>query len=308
MPCYNAQAFIGDALQSILAQRYPGPLEILVVDDGSSDASVQVASAFPHVTVLQQRNAGPAVARNLGLQRACGDLIAFLDADDVWTPDSLCCRVEPLRADPSAGVAFGNFTIWTPTEDLAGSEMPCELPASVLGACRTGWVYPEILLDPIVHIIATVVRRSVIDRIGGFDTGLRTGEDYDFFIRAAQHCRFICVDAVVARYRQHPTSITRRPQPNNNEYTVVRRAIDQRGTTGPDGRQLDPRLLAQRLQRMCFDHALLHLRQGDPAIAARGFRAAIAHHPWRLKSWLFAALATVKATLRPAPDMLARRP
>lgn len=308
MPCYNAQAFIADALQSIAAQQYPGTIEILVVDDGSIDNSVQIASEFAQVTVLQQKNAGPAAARNLGLQHAHGEVIAFLDADDLWTPDSLRCRVEMLLADADAGVVFGNFTFWTPAEGMPPSDVPCRLPESVRDASRSGWVYPEILLDPIVHIIATIVRRSVIERIGGFDTSLRTGEDYDFFIRAAHHCRFIGIDAIVARYRQHPTSITRCPQPSNNEYTVVRRAIARSGTTGPDGRQLGPQLLAQRLQRMCFDHALLHLRHGDPAIAARGFRAAIVHYPWRMKSWLFAAVATVKAALRPTPDMLGRRP
>ncbi|MFY7863796.1 glycosyltransferase [Roseateles sp.] len=310
MPCFNAEHFIADALNSILAQQYPGPLEIVVVDDGSTDKSVQLASAFERVTVIRQENKGPAAARNLALENTSGDVLAFLDADDLWTPGSLQSRVEHLIKDPEVGVVFGDFSYWTPvaTTKEAASEVRCQLPDSVLSATREGWVYPEILLDPIVHIIATIVRRSVVDAIGGFDKSLRTGEDYDFFIRAARHCRFSHVESVVARYRLHPSSITRVPQPVSNEYTVVSRAIARYGNTNPAGRQLAVSQLKLRMHKMCFDHALQHLRHGDPRIAASGFRTAIKHHPWRLKPWLFAAAASLKSALSRLPSLPARRP
>lgn len=304
MPCFNAEAFIADSLRSIESQNYAGDLEILVIDDGSTDNSVQQAASFRQVKVLRQKNQGPAAARNLGLAQAQGEVIAFLDADDLWTPGSLNSRVERLRGHDDIGVVFGDFSFWTPGpgSSAPGPDEPCLLPEAVLAATRTGWVYPEILLDPIVHIIATVVRRSVVEAIGRFDTSLRTGEDYDFFIRAARQCRFSHVNTVVARYRQHAAGITRIPQPRSNEYLVVSRAMSRYGTSGLDGRQLDPALLSQRLQKMCFDHALQHLRHGDPRIAASGFRAAIKHHPWRAKSWIFAAVAALKSLKSPATN------
>ena len=179
-------------------------------------------------------------------------------------------------------------------------EQADQLPDWAVQAAGRGWVYPHILLDPIVHIIATVVRRSVVQAIGDFDTSLRTGEDYDFFIRAARHCRFGRVNQVVARYRQHAASITRVPQPTSNEYVVVTRAMQRYGTQGPGGQSLEAHRLAQRLQRLCFDHALQHLHAGDPRSAASGFRAAIRHDPLRAKAWLFAAVAAVKARLHAA--------
>ena len=302
MPCYNAAATIAEAIGSILAQAYEGELEIVVVDDGSTDDSVRAAAALPHVKVLMQANQGPAAARNLALAQSRGEVLAFLDADDLWTADSLRCRVQLLRNDPALGVVFGNFSRWTPAAGAhpGEAERPDQLPAWAVQAANRGWVYPDILLDPIVHIIATVVRRSVVQAIGPFDSGLRTGEDYDFFIRAAQHCRFARVDQVVARYRQHAASITRVPQPASNEYVVVTRAMQRYGTQGPDGRRLDAPRLARRLQRLCFDHALQHLNAGDPRIAASGFRAAIRHDPLRAKAWLFAAVAAVKARLYPS--------
>ncbi|MFY7913824.1 MAG: glycosyltransferase [Rubrivivax sp.] len=295
MPCYNAGLFIADSLRSVVTQDYPGELEILVVDDGSIDDSVQIAAAFEGVRVLRQENGGPAAARNLALKHAKGEVLAFLDADDLWTPGSLLCRVEHLVKQSEVGVVFGDFSYWTPSATSSTQDLPCTLPDSVLAATRTGWVYPEILLDPIVHIIATVVRRSVIDAVGMFDTSLRTGEDYDFFIRAARHCRFSHVEKVVARYRLHASSITKVPQPRSNEYRVVSRALSAYGCTGTDGRQLDARLLALRLHKICFDHALQHLRHGDPRIAASSFRAAIRHYPWRLKPVLLAAVAELKS-------------
>jgi hypothetical protein len=299
MPCFNAESFIGDAIRSILEQRYPGRLEILVVDDGSTDGSVSVATQFDRVRVLRQANRGPAAARNLALETATGEVLAFLDADDLWTEGSLACRVERLMADEDVGVVFGNFTRWTPASSphARDREVPDRLADAVLDAVSGGWLYPAILLDPIVHIVATVVRRSVFEAIGGFDTTLRTGEDYDFFIRAAVKFRFRRIDRIVAKYRQHATSITRVPQPGNNEYLVVSRAMNRFGTTGPTGSRLDQRLLERRLHRMCFDHALLHLRTGDAAIAAGGFRQALRHDPWRAKAWLLATLAAAKSTL-----------
>lgn len=310
VPCFNAAPFIADAIRSILDQQYGGALEILVIDDGSTDDSVRVASALDRVKVHSQKNRGPAAARNLALEHARGDVIAFLDADDLWTAGSLDCRVERLLADPAVGVVFGNFSRWTPASTTGEPErdLPDRLPEWALEAVRTGWVYPDILLDPIVHIIATVVRRSVVDAIGSFDAGLRTGEDYDFFIRAARHCRFDRVDRVVARYRQHAASITRVPQAISNEYTVVSRALSRYGSAGPGGRALDAKRLAQRLQRLCFDHALQHLHAGDPRIAAQGFRAAIRHDPLRAKAWLFAAVAAIKSRLQQAPVNVMRRP
>ena len=308
MPCFNAEAFVGDAIRSILAQVYPGRLEILVIDDGSTDASVRVAQGFDLVRVLRQSNRGPAAARNLGLANSSGEVLAFLDADDLWTPGSLTSRVEQLVTHSDTGVVFGNFTRWTPSAQPGEPdlEVPDRLPAHALDALDLGWVYPTILLDPIVHIVATVVRRSVFDEVGGFDASLRTGEDYDFFIRASMKFRFRRVDRIVARYRQHAASITRVPQPGNNEYLVVSRAMERFGIVGPAGARVDPRLLQQRLHRMCFDHALQHLSTGDPAIAAGGFRRALRHDPWRAKAWLLAALATVKGTLpRSRPGSMA---
>ena len=89
VPVYNGERYLAETLQSILGQRV-GPLEVIVVDDGSTDGTAGVARRFGSaIRVLHQTNAGPAAARNLGLSEARGDFVAFLDADDLWKPDKL---------------------------------------------------------------------------------------------------------------------------------------------------------------------------------------------------------------------------
>jgi glycosyltransferase involved in cell wall biosynthesis len=304
MPCFNAGPYITAAIDSVLAQRYEGPLEILVVDDGSTDASVSVAAAKPQVRVLQQSNQGPAAARNRGIQAATGELIAFLDADDQWLPGSLLPRVLCLVQRPEIGVAFADFTRWTPADDAGGQEreVPERLPAFTDEAVRSGWLYPEILLDTIVHIITAVVRREVFVVVGDFDVGLRMGEDYQFWIRAAQQFRFAKLDLLAARYRLHASGTTRVPRAENHEYRVTTGAMAQFGLVGQRGTPVDRELLARRLHRMCFNHALLHAAHGSAAVAAANFRQAARHRPLHLKAWAFWLRASVKARAMGAVD------
>jgi glycosyltransferase involved in cell wall biosynthesis len=308
MPCFNAAHYIGDSIGTALAQDYDGPLEVIVVDDGSSDESVRIASSFDRVRVLKQPNQGPGAARNLALREARGELIAFLDADDHWLPGSLRSRVAALQLDPEAGAVFAGFTRWTPSADPQhpDDEHVDRLPAAVVEAAASGWLYPAILLDPIVHIITLVVRRTVLNEVGTFDPALRTGEDYDLILRIAQHFRFVQVDCIAARYRLHPASTTRVPRAINNEYEVARRALARYGNRSPHAAAIDHGLLARRMHRMCFNHAYGHFWAGDAAVARHHFWRALRHHPLGLQAWVYALLSTAKAAL-PGPQRSKRR-
>jgi glycosyltransferase involved in cell wall biosynthesis len=304
MPCYNAEPYIADAIGSVLQQDYPGTVELIIVDDGSTDGSVAIASGFPGVRVLAQQNQGPAAARNRALSHAGGELIAFVDADDQWLPGALRARVEHLAQHPDIGVVFADFMRWTP-EGGTAAESVVELPAAVMAAAHSGWLYPEILLDPIVHIITAVVRREVFDKVGVFDSALRIGEDYDLLIRMSQHYRFGWLQRPAARYRVHPGSTTKVPRTQNIGYDVIQRAIRTYGTASPGGHAIDARLLAKRLRVLCFDHAYGHYWHGDARIAARSFAAAVRHDPTDVKAWVYAVMSACKASLAP---VAARRP
>src|SRR5262245_20179101 len=112
IPCYNAGRFLKETLESILAQTRPA-LEVIVVDDGSTDDSAAVAGAFgPPVRVLRQSNQGESVARNRGLDEARGDWVAFLDADDVWAPDKLERQLAAVEGSPGVACCHTGFYLF----------------------------------------------------------------------------------------------------------------------------------------------------------------------------------------------------
>ncbi len=296
MPCYNAEAFIGQAIRSVLDQRYAGRLQLIVVDDGSSDRSAEVAESFPEVTLLRQRNGGPAAARNRGIALATGELVAFLDADDQWTAGSLMARVDCLLADPGISVAFGDLSQWFPDGEAgtAPSDEAWPLPDFLDPALASGWLYPHILLDTIISIITALVRRQVFDAVGVFDESLRMGEDYEFWIRVAQAHRFRKVDRVVARYRRHAGGTTLETRVEISEYEVVRAAMSRYGLAGAGRLALPRGALARRLYRLCFDHGYFHYWHGDPRVAADSFRKAIGHRALQPKALAYLAAAGLK--------------
>lgn len=189
VPAYNAEAFIAEALDSAFAQDFR-PLEVIVVDDGSTDRTAEIAAGYG-VQLVQQPNRGPAGARNAGLARASGEYIAILDADDVWPEHRVSCLVEALRS--GAGIAFGLSQIFlTP-----GQPKPAH--------------FPERLTEPVQnHMAAMMTHRAVFELVGGFDEGLRLSEDVDWFMRARDAgVKVVSVDQLVLRYRIHALNTSR---------------------------------------------------------------------------------------------------
>lgn len=298
MPAYNARPYLEQAIRSVLDQDYPA-IELIVVDDGSSDGTPDDAARFgARVRVLRQHNAGPAAARNKGMAAARGELIAFLDADDVWLPGKLSAQVRCLREHPAVAIVYGGFLRWCANADGAFAPPPAPLvakPALPLVAGQSGWIYTDLLFDNIVHVITAMVRRPVLDCLGGFDETLRTGEDYDFWLRASRQFQAARLNQTLACYRLHAASTTRVPRAENNEYQVLRKMLEKYGATGPDGVSAAPSRVRGRLFQLCFSHGYFHYWRGSPGVAAQAFRAALGHAWWRPKAWAYWALSTFRA-------------
>lgn len=297
MPAYNARPFIEDSIRSILNQDYPN-MELVVVDDGSKDGTPEAAEQFgSRVKVLRQNNAGPAAARNRGIAAAQGEFIAFLDADDVWLPGKVLMQVQYLQGHPDVGVVFGGFLRWYPQAD--GSFLPPPAPVNLGSPLRlvpehSGWIYKDILLDSVICIITAMVRRSVFETVGSFDESLRTGEDYDFWLRVSRQFRADKFDRTLAYYRMHATSTTKVPRKENNEYTVLLRTLAAYGTAGPDNVATPEKVLRARFFQLCFSHGYFHIRSGDAKVAQEAFSAALHHSPLRPKVWIYWMLAVTK--------------
>ena len=290
MPAFNARPYIEEAIRSVLSQDYPA-IELIVVDDGSQDGTPEVAEGFGgRVRVLRQTNAGPAAARNRGMEAARGEFIAFLDADDVWLPGKASMQVRHLQDYPAVSVVFSDFVRWYSQADGTFLAPPTPISANTpqsQAPVQSGWIYKDILLDSLIHIITAMVRRSVIETVGGFDETLATGEDYDFWLRVSHRFRADKLSRTLACYRIHATSITKIPRRENNEYRVLLKALAAYGPAGPDNVAAPARALRERMFQLCFSHGYFHIRSGDPQVAQEAFRAAAHHSPLRPKVWAY---------------------
>lgn len=197
IPLYNRVGSIGDTLKSIRPPTEVG-IEIIVVDDGSTDGSVEEAKAFAQthdaaVRVLIQQNAGPGAARNTGAAAANGTYLAFLDSDDIWFPWTASICADAAIANPDAALIFLQQV--NVNEAAKHDEPPLE-PVAI--ESRTGFLDAAVNDWSIMYASANVViRKDVFDDLGGFTTDVRCAEDTDLFLRADDQGRCVLVKAPV---------------------------------------------------------------------------------------------------------------
>lgn len=278
IPCYNAERYIGATIDSVLAQDQAG-MEIIVVDDGSSDGSVElVRSKYPSVRLERQANAGVAAARNRGLALARGEWVAFVDADDIWLPGKLAAQFALMATDPACRMSYTAWQVWPSADVLPAGDTLAHLAALAGDAGRwagaSGWIYPELLLDCVVWTSTVMGQRSLFAEIGGFDPTLRIGEDYDLWLRASRVTPILRVARPYALYRMHPASITRSMPTDNYRARVIGRALAQWGMRSPDGREADHAAVQRMMAKSWSDFAGAHLGGGNAGQARRaGWKA-----------------------------------
>lgn len=194
MPCYNAAPFLREAVESVMGQTYTA-VELIVVDDGSTDDSLHILAEYPSIRLLRQDHRGPYPARNVGIRAARGDYVAFLDADDYWAPTFLEEMVAALHGSTAALAYCG----W-----------------QNVGAVRTSgepYVPPDYEKENKLHhflrggapwpIHAAVVRKNVLQHVKGFREYQQTVMDYDLWLRIGSAYPIIRVPKVLAYYRHH---------------------------------------------------------------------------------------------------------
>jgi glycosyltransferase involved in cell wall biosynthesis len=206
VPAYNARPFIREALASIFREA-AFDLDVIVVDDGSTDGTADVALEFP-VRCLRSEHRGVSAARNLGLAAATGDLLAWLDADDRWASGRFDGPLQALASDPKLDVVYGyvqQFTAMKHPEQCIGAPRPGRLPGSML------------------------IRRDAFLRVGGFDESLRIGEFMDWLVRA-RHCglREAMIEQLCLERRIHGHNLGISARTHLGDYLrVARRSINQ---------------------------------------------------------------------------------
>lgn len=303
VPCYNAERWVGATLKSVLAQGWHG-LEVIVVDDGSTDSSAKVVeNSFADVTLIRKANGGVASARNCGIENARSDWIAFIDADDIWLPGKLLCQWKALEENRHSRLSYTAWHVWPCVDAEPSAELLKELAAyagdSAQWSGPSGWIYPELLLDCHVWTSTVIAHRTLFDEIGTFDTTLRIGEDYDLWLRASQVTPIVRVPRPLALYRSYSGSITRSAPEINFQALVVSRAIKRWGYMSADGRAARKAEVDRALARTWLDYAGMHLRAGNSELAVRGALTALRFQQMQAKTWkliLNCALGAVRGT------------
>jgi len=198
IPTYNRARLLEAALGSVFAQEERG-YEVLVVDDGSTDDTLETLARYgARVRVLSQRNAGPGAARNLGIQEARGDYVAFLDSDDLWFPWTLATYRQVLQASPGTSVVLGTSVLFSRPESLARvAREPLQVLRFADYLASAGDRTPR-------TACVLAVRTAALRRVGGFTPLRISGEDYDLLYRLGTEPGFAWVRApAVVGYRQH---------------------------------------------------------------------------------------------------------
>lgn len=216
IPSYNRSLLTAEAVESVLSQQL-ADIEIIVVDDGSTDDTSVILSPFAKQKIIKyiyQKNGGESAARNRGIQEAHGKYIAFLDSDDLLTPNSLILRLDYLDSHSNIGLVHGNFSKFS--EDTPD-----------LGTRDTSWfqgdIYPAILChwSSLIQPSTVMIPSRVFKNIGLFTPGLSWGADIDLWFRIARQYKFAHIPSTLARVRVHPGNISGNRKDEANAFRII---------------------------------------------------------------------------------------
>jgi glycosyltransferase involved in cell wall biosynthesis len=205
IPAYNAESFLGEALQSALTQA--GVTEVIVVDDGSTDKTAEVARSFPEVRYIHQEHLGISVARNRGAQESRGKYLAFLDADDIWVPGKIRAQSEILDATRT-DMIFGNavqFRVREGRTVFEGEPSPAKLAGTMM------------------------IRKASWEKTPGFSTEWRVGEFVDWYLKATEDGLTSSVLGMTLLFRRLHENNTGAHGFGRADYvTIVKNSLDRR--------------------------------------------------------------------------------
>ena len=219
IPVYNGARFLRAALESVFTQTYR-PIEVIVVDDGSQDDSGAIAQSFPDVRYIRQENQGVAAARNNGIAVARGEFFAFLDQDDLWTPEKLERQINHLLNNPDLGYTLTQQQFFLEP----GTTLPPWFRKELLSTVHTGWVLGTL-----------VVRRKTFEQVGGFVTDYSAANDSDWFFRAkAAEVPMAVVPELLLLKRIHEANDSGRAKEILSELLkVVKTSLDRQRSAQP---------------------------------------------------------------------------
>jgi hypothetical protein len=287
IPVHNGTTVLSDALTSVRQQTCQN-FEVIVVDDGSSDGSHALAQKFAdedyRIKVLRQPNGGVSVARNTAIARARGELIAFLDADDVWLPGKLAAQLDLLKREPHANLLFADYFLWDGRNDFGRRYSdPDKFP--------DGDVSRRLIFFNLFGTSTVMIKRETLEAVGWFDVDLSMAEDWDMWLRIAE--RGLCAKGVrqpLARYRLWPGNVSHNTiRMCETNIRVLEKALTRpQRATGQNACQRSLQIARGNLE-LARVRPLIETQPGAvPAAALRAWLCCPTRLKWLL--WYFAAL------------------
>ncbi len=264
IPAYNQAQYLGEAIQSCLNQTYPN-IEIIIVDDGSTDNTREVALALKDARIkyLHKSNGGLSSARNAGIRAASGEYLSFLDSDDMFLPEKIRLLMGKIKTEPHLGFVAGHALLIDQQGKIIPKKFETFLPSPI----------QNLILGNPFHVGSVIVKKEWQEKIGYFDENLRSYEDWDFWLRLAiAGCHMEVVPVAVSLYRFHTGQMTR----NGEQMTKANLAVLEKTYANPH--------LSQEWQEMkpkAYAHA--HLRAAAHGYLSSDFRFAQHHLRTALK-------------------------
>lgn len=306
VPVYNGDKYIEACLQSILQQDYPN-LEVIVVDDGSTDQTAARVSGFgSSVVYVRQNNSGSAVARNLGVKMARGEFIAFNDGDDLWAPHRLKQQVDFLRSQTEYQAVCGRFMAVPDEFSLEDASRQAYQPDVVVDPRKSGWTYLRLLETSIYHIDTVLVSKSAMSTIK-FNPDYRRGQDFDFWLQLLHVTPIAQLDNLYAFYRQNPGSITRKPYARNYRAEILNAALTKYGRKDQLGREISTRRLNEIQSISWFGHGYELFRAKWFRKAGKSFLHCVQFNPRNLGAYKYLLICYLRFFQDKAPPNVVGR-
>jgi glycosyltransferase involved in cell wall biosynthesis len=283
MPVYNAERYVEMAVRSALNSDL-GDIEVLVVDDGSKDRSLEIVTGIgdPRVVVVRLRPSGrPSRPRNVGIARARAPYVAFLDADDLIKPDKLSSAVAALDGHPEAGFAFADFERIDAQGTVIEPSAIAGYPAfrkTVTAPMAQGWyLVPQpvlaraLLFENFIGTSGVLLRKDLLTEIGPFDDTIVYSEDRDLWFRLAHRCGALYWDHIGHSYRVSPGSLTHGPAIRNARHRIAVLQREKERWRDRAARQQLDHLIAENLATIGYEHRLHRERLGSIAMFVQAF-------------------------------------
>ena len=286
IPTHNRAALVVEAIDSVLRQTY-AQLEVLVVDDGSTDETPEVlrqqAQKDPRVRFVRHENRGVAAARNTGLSHARGELIGFCDSDDVLLSRKLERQVAYLADHPEAGMVYSDVRLIRDGQVETASYFSERAP-------REGWVFPDLLERNFIPNVSILARKAGMETAGRFNESLRSSEDYDFWLRFCQLFQVGYLPEVLVDVRQFGDNLTQEGRHYETHLQVLK-SVAENGV-----RKVSPMVIRRAYARTYLSMGYDFLVGGRFSSARAAFLKSWRYNPasWRLYRCLLASFLQVR--------------